>query len=59
MELTFCHKLRFSNLHVFTTQFSRPYIFQTIKSVNSKFEKSQVYTTGLQRYGIWKMLVLG
>ena len=35
MELSLCHKLRFSNPYIFTTQCRRPYIFQTMSSVRS------------------------
>ena len=37
-ELSFCHKLYFSNLYIFATQCRRPLIFQTMNSVKSKFE---------------------
>ena len=32
-ELSFCHKLYFSNLFIFATQCRRPLIFQTMNSV--------------------------
>ena len=32
-ELSFCHKLYFSNLYIFAIQCRRPLIFQTMNSV--------------------------
>ena len=34
-ELSFCHKLYFSNLYIFATQCRRPFILQTKNSVRS------------------------
>ena len=34
-ELSFCHKLKFSNLYIFATKCRRPLIFQTVISVRS------------------------
>ena len=46
-ELSFCHKLWFSNSYNLTTRFPRPLIFQTINSVrtNSLSLKYQRFTT--------------
>ena len=43
-ELSFCHKLRFSNYYNLATRFPRPMIFQTINSgrsnsLNLKYQK--------------------
>ena len=34
-ELSFCHKLLFSNHYIFGTQYCRPLIFQTLNYVRS------------------------
>ena len=46
-ELSFCHKLYFSNLYIFATQCRRPVIFQTMNSVrpNNLSLKYQRFTS--------------
>ena len=42
-ELSFCHKLWYSNPYNFATQCRRPYIFQTMNSVRSNNHSLKYY----------------
>ena len=46
-ELSFCHKLYFSNLYIFVTHCCKPLIFQTMNSVrpNNPSLKYQGFTS--------------
>ena len=51
-ELSFCHKLWFSNPKYFQPGVVRPLIFQTVNSVRSKWSKFEV--SGCKDIGISK-----
>ena len=57
-ELSFCHKLYFSNIYIFAIQCRRPLIFQTMNSVRPNYlslkykriTKSDCKDTGIRQY---------
>ena len=61
-ELSLCHKLWFSNPHIFTTQCCRPKIFQTVNCVRSnnqslKFKKfTPTDCKGLENLSLWQRI---
>ena len=58
-ELSFCHKLRFSNPYIFATRFSMIFDIKTNRSKSLNVEMFNVYTIRLQKYWAKKIQVRG